>query len=291
MPRVADPVRALSLCSGIGGLDLGVSLAVPSRVVGYVERDAYSAAVLLARMEEAALDPAPVWCGDLRGFDGRAWRGVVDLITCGFPCQPFSIAGQRRGIADERWIWPNIARIIRDVAPGFVFMENVPGLVQSGMPEVLGSLAELGYDATWDLFRASDVEAPHRRERWFCLAHSRRGRVNAKQSLAEHRSNDATAFGESGDDVGNTHGARLQIGVIRNPRQIFTRPFPPGPDDAAAWKDWIRSGGPLPALRRGADGVADALVYREDRLRCVGNAVVPQQAALAFRILARRLIP
>lgn len=90
----------LSLCSGAGGLDLGLAIACPGyRAVGYVERETYAAAILVARMEDATLDPAPVW-DDLATFDGRPWRGAVDVVTAGYPCQPFSVAGKRKGSDD-----------------------------------------------------------------------------------------------------------------------------------------------------------------------------------------------
>jgi len=128
---VADSAfHILSLCSGIGMLDEGVRVAVPTaRVVGYVERDAFAQATLLARMEGASLEPAPVWCGALEDFPRREWRGAVDAITAGFPCQPWSAAGLQRGESDERWLWPAIADVIGAVEPSVVFLENVAGLV------------------------------------------------------------------------------------------------------------------------------------------------------------------
>lgn len=105
-------LHELALCAGYGGFSLGLRLAgIDHRTVCYVERDAHAAATLVARMGEASLDQAPVW-DDLESFDGSAWRGRVDLVTGGFPCPPFSAAGRRTGADDERWLWPDIARII-----------------------------------------------------------------------------------------------------------------------------------------------------------------------------------
>jgi hypothetical protein len=114
----AHPLAGLALCAGVGGLDLGLRLALGRayRTVGYVDREAFAAAVLVARMADKALDPAPVW-DDIETFDGTAWRGRVDLVSAGFPCQPFSAAGQGRGIDDERWLWPHLARIIAEAGP------------------------------------------------------------------------------------------------------------------------------------------------------------------------------
>ena len=142
----------LSLCAGAGGLDLGLALAEPGyRAVGYVERDAFAAAVLVARMEDQTLDQAPVW-DDLAGFDGRPWRCAVDLVSAGYPCQPFSVAGRRRGTDDPRHLWPHVARVISECGPVWVFLENVPNHLNLGYREVRGELEGLGYGITEGLF-------------------------------------------------------------------------------------------------------------------------------------------
>jgi len=153
-------------------LDEGVRVAVPeARTVGYVEREAYAEAVLLARMGEEALEPAPVWCGPLEDLKFGEWRGAVDCLTAGFPCQPWSAAGQQRGEADDRWLWPAIRDGIRESGVPIVFLENVPGLVSGcGLNRVLGDLAALGFDAEWCSISAADVGAAHLRERIFILA-------------------------------------------------------------------------------------------------------------------------
>lgn len=169
----------LSFCAGAGMLDIGLETAwefitgVRPRVVGYVEREAAAAAVLMARMEEESLEPAPVLCGDLTAEPWGRWRGCVDILTAGFPCQPASVAGARAGVDDERWIWPSIARSIRDIRPALVVLENVAGLltVRGGFDAVLASLDQSGYVGGWRCIRASDVGAPHRRERVFFLAY------------------------------------------------------------------------------------------------------------------------
>jgi DNA (cytosine-5)-methyltransferase 1 len=165
-------LNCIHLCSGYGGFELGFKLAgINARTVAHVERDTYAAATLVARMAETHLDQAPIW-DDLTTFNGSAWRGRVDCITAGFPCQPFSAAGKQLGIEDDRWIWPAIKRIILDVGPGFVFLENVPQLVRGGLAFVLSDLAELGFNAEWGLHSAAEVGAPHKRDRFWLLAHS-----------------------------------------------------------------------------------------------------------------------
>lgn len=163
-------LRTLSLCTGIGGIELGLASVRPDhQLVGVVERQAYCAATLVARMEEASLDAAPIW-DDLATFDGNRFRGCVDLICAGYPCQPDSVAGARGGADDERWIWPEVCRVIREVGPVFVFVENVPGHLSGTFGRVLGDLAALGFDAEWDCIPACSVGAPHERDRVFLLA-------------------------------------------------------------------------------------------------------------------------
>jgi len=160
----------LSLCSGAGGLDLGLTIAIPGyRALGYVERETFAAATLVARMEDASLDQAVVW-DDVGTFDGRPWRGTVDIITAGYPCQPFSVAGKRRGADDPRHLWPHVARIIGEIKPPFVFLENVAHHLRLGFPEVASGLVGMGYRLAAGLFTAAEVGAPHKRERLFILA-------------------------------------------------------------------------------------------------------------------------
>jgi len=169
----------LSLCSGAGGLDLGLAIAIPGyRAVGHVERETYAAATLVARMEDASLDRAPVW-DDIATFDGRPWRGGVDIVTAGYPCQPFSVAGKRRGADDPRHLWPHVARIIGEVEPPFVFLENVAHHLRLGFPEVAAGLVSMGYKLAAGLFTAAEVGAPHKRERLFILA------IREKDELAD----------------------------------------------------------------------------------------------------------
>ena len=148
-------------------------LGLEHRTVCHVEREIAAAAQLVTLMEAGIIDHAPIW-DDLISFDGKPWRGIVDCITAGFPCQPWSQAGKREGTADDRWIWPDIARIIREIEPALCVFENVPGLISGGGLEfVLADLAELGFDAEWCVVAASDVGASHERKRVFILAYAR----------------------------------------------------------------------------------------------------------------------
>jgi DNA (cytosine-5)-methyltransferase 1 len=280
--NVDRTVNVLSLCSGAGGLDLGVKLAIPSaRTVCYVEIEAYACEVLASRMEEEALDAAPLWT-DLRTFDGRPWRGAVDLVVGGYPCQPFSVAGARRGADDPRHLWPHISRILRELDHPCAFFENVSGHVSLGLREVRSELEHMGYRVEAEIVRAEEVGAPHRRERVFILAHTKgdgwkQGRT---ESSGVERRFDAS---ECGSAMVHADGPRLEGRSVRGGERSDERTiWPPGPAEYARWGEWD---GPKPAVRRDADGLAN----RVDRLRLCGNGVVPQQAAYAMRCLMDRV--
>lgn len=174
---MASGPTVMSLCAGIGGIDLAVRRVFPaSRLVCAVEIEAFASAVLAAQMAEGQLDAAPVW-SDLKTFDSRAWRGCVDLLTAGFPCQPFSVAGKQRGSEDHRHLWPHVRRAINGARPSFVLLENVPGLLTVRQPDgrtayevVRSELQRLAYRVEAVLVTASEVGAPHKRERLFVLA-------------------------------------------------------------------------------------------------------------------------
>ena len=167
--------NVLSLCTGGGGLDLGIKLARPDfRTVCYVEREAFAVSVLVAAMEIGGLDQAPVW-SDARTFDGRPWRGIVDCVIGGIPCQPWSYAGSRLGTADERDLWPDACRIIGEVGPGVVFLEEVSGFTWYFHERVGADLRGMGYRTAEGLFSAAEIGAPHERRRFFVLAYSDSG--------------------------------------------------------------------------------------------------------------------
>ena len=152
-----------SLFSGIGGLDLGLERAGMS-VVWQAEIDPYASAVLARHW------PSVPNLGDVTTIN---WEEVedVDLICGGYPCQPFSVAGDRLGEGDERHLWPSVLDAMRVLRPRFAVLENVPGHLSLGFGRVLGDLAEIGYDAEWDCVPASAIGAPHRRDRVFIVAH------------------------------------------------------------------------------------------------------------------------
>ena len=179
-----EKLNHLSLCTGYGGIDLGLGRALGNvRTVAYVEIEAFAVENLVAKVERGLLDVAPVW-SNLKTFAWSEFRGRVDILSGGFPCQPFSAAGQRAGDEDPRHLWPYIVRGIRELGrPPLIFLENVEGIISSKLksdqwsdPEgtpvllhVLRELERLGYDATTGVFSAREVGAPHQRKRVFIM--------------------------------------------------------------------------------------------------------------------------
>ncbi|QSQ10775.1 DNA cytosine methyltransferase [Myxococcus landrumensis] len=292
------PRRALELFAGGGGLAHGLKLAVPSlRTVGYVEREAYAAACLVARMEKKELDTAPVW-DDVATFNGYPWRGVVDCISGGFPCQDISVAGKGAGLDGERsGLWREYARIVAEIRPRFVFIENVAALQTRGLDRVLAHLAALGFDAEWMCLRASDVGAPHKRERLFILAHAQHRGEHERTREARGEAGQRASVGRGPErdceGLADTRGSRLEGGELHwpaAPPALGGHPvlpqWPPGRDDLDGWRSVLAVRPDLePAICRMADGLG----HRVDRLRLLGNGVVPQQAALAYHLLHARL--
>jgi len=271
-------VRGLALCAGIGGIELGIKLVYPRyRTVCYVEREAFCAAHLVRRMEEGFLDSAPIW-SDLRTFDGRAWRGKVDIVTGGYPCQPFSVAGNRRGAADPRHLWPEVFRVLIETEAPFLFCENVRGHVRKGLRDVIQGLSGIGFNAEWDVFSAEEEGAPHRRERLFFLAYASGVQLRSQSGwvCGPHRK-DSHVIGDHGQEKpvadadgqgeprpqGCNPGKRVRVG------------------DGCQQESWWTT---EPDVGRVAHGVSN----RVDRLRALGNGVIPAVAARAFGELMDR---
>lgn len=294
LEREPDDFRGVSLCAGYAGLDLGLHIAEPRyRTVCFVERESHAAAALVARMADAALGQAAVW-DDLRSFDGRPWRGRVHLVTAGYPCQPFSVAGKRGGAADPRHLWPDVARIIGEIAPEWVFCENVEGHLSLGFADVVADLRRLGYSTKAGLFTAREAGARHRRRRLFFLAHADRvgrrlrpgpdrQRRGAKDGLA-----DRYRGGERGP-VCTERGGPILDGALADAKGDRLDPFvdglplfAPGPGELQTWSRLLSERPDAqPAILRDGDGMADRL----DRTRGAGNGVCSLAAALAWGVL------
>jgi DNA (cytosine-5)-methyltransferase 1 len=164
-------MNELALFAGAGGGILGGHL-LGWRTVCAVEWEPYAACVLAARQNDGLLPPFPIW-SDVRTFDGRPWRGIVDVVSGGFPCQDISSAGKGAGLDGNRsGLWTEMARIVGEVRPRYVFVENSPLLVGRGLVRVLADLADLGFDAAWGVMGAADFGAAHQRDRLWLVANT-----------------------------------------------------------------------------------------------------------------------
>lgn len=167
---VGEMVNELALFAGAGGGILGGQL-LGWRTVCAVEYDCYAASVLVQRQNDGILQPFPVW-DDVRTFDGKPWRGIVQVVSGGFPCTDISVAGKGAGIDGEHsGLWSEMARIIGEIRPRYVLVENSPALTVRGLGRVLGDLAAMGYDAEWGVLGAVHSGAPHKRDRIWIVAH------------------------------------------------------------------------------------------------------------------------
>jgi DNA (cytosine-5)-methyltransferase 1 len=254
-------MNELALFAGAGGGILGGKL-LGWRTVCAVEWEPYPASVLLARQNDGSLPPFPIW-DDVQTFDGNPWRGIVDVISGGFPCQDISAAGKGAGIDGERsGMWGEMARIIHEVRPRFVFVENSPMLTSRGLGRVLGDLATMGFDARWGVLGAAEVGANHQRDRIWIIANAYNARLewweqqpqvsNEKRNLADTDSAQRKR-NECSQRIGAQH---TDFG-------------------SASW--WSIE----PNVGRVADGVA----AKVDKLKAIGNGQVPLCAATAWRIL------
>jgi DNA (cytosine-5)-methyltransferase 1 len=261
-------VNELALFAGAGGGILGGHL-LGWRTVCAVEWEPYAACVLAQRQNDGLLPAFPIW-DDVRTFDGHPWRGCVDVVSGGFPCQDISVAGKGAGIDGERsGMWAHMARVVGEVRPRFVFVENSPALVTRGLGRVLGDLAALGYDSRWTVLGAADVGAAHQRDRLWLVAHA-----NGVRELQPQR-RERDEWGRLGDggcevsDAGrpDVEGQRPESWGIGAELSDIGKP---------GW--WASE----PDVGRMADGVA----ARVDRLKAIGNGQVPLCAATAFRELA-----
>ena len=346
-------LNGLALCAGYGGLELGIEQVFDEyKTVCYVEGEAFAAQHLRKKMEEGRLDEAPIW-SNVKSFNGESWRGKVDIISGGFPCQPYSTAGKQMGKDDPRDLWPDFVRIIGEVRPGFLFFENVPNVVKLRLNQIILDLDKLGYSCSWGTLAASQVRARHKRNRWFLFGvcntnnnglleyaneESRQG-FTKKRELESHRfenlckidsnakrfgfnenkqssprgkldfegfsrviphpDNSSKCFNQKAifennrhnvggicENVSNTNNGRRKIQIEgRKPGiKMFSSISQEGRIDQ--WGGSFNSIWEVePSMGRLVDGSSDWV----DKLRLLGNGVVPQQAAYALQILGERL--
>jgi len=239
-------LNELALFAGAGGGILGGKL-LGWQTVCAVEWEPYPASVLCARQNDGLLPPFPIW-DDVQTFDGKPWRGIVDVVSGGFPCQDISAAGKGAGIDGERsGMWGEMARIIHEVRPRYVFVENSPMLTSRGLGRVLGDLAEMGFDAKWGVLGADSIGLSHHRARIWVVANSHSHRLEGR--LQRHSQGHRQTSDGFDPDV---HKNKIQ-------HYLST-----------------------PELLGGPHGMA----ARMDRSKAIGNGQVPLCAATAWRILS-----
>ena len=321
MDFAKEPQRVLSFCAGYGGIELGLQRAgVDVRTCAYVEIEAFAAYNLVKKIEAGYLPVGPVYT-DLKTFPSRQFRGCVDGLVGGYPCQPFSQAGQRKGEQDPRHLWPWIASAIRIIRPRWCIFENVEGHITKGLRNVLSDLGELGFRTTWGMFTAAEVGLPHQRKRVFILAHSiskglerqsgneqeatrqigiRANRPISTGSVSPARPGQQQHWWEpprviSPAELGNSEdtGRRELVHESCETREAERGHFSGASDQAVKLRNFITK------MDRDSNGATCGMDYAElcgtvdnrtDELRLLGNGVVPTTFEKAWRELWTRMI-
>lgn len=290
MDTTPPVIRHLSLCSGYGGIDLGLRRVLPNcRTIAYVEIEAFAIATLVGQMEAGCLDAAPLWT-DVKTLPLGSFPINLEIISGGFPCTPFSVAGGRGADDDPRHLFPHIKNAIRVIRPRYVFLENVEGIITSflksdnwadpaGTPVLLHVLRELereGYTCAFGLFTASEVGAPHQRKRVFILAHANESRLE-------------------GRDRGELPECPVKLSLRSGSSQVWWPSLPA--EKQFDWEEPRVVSKVEPELGRAVDGASEGgvdpiacpVANRTDRLRLLGNGCVPSMVARAFTDLFHKL--
>jgi len=303
-------MNELALFAGAGGGILGGKL-LGWRTVCAVEWEQYPASVLCARQNDELLPPFPIW-DDVQTFDGKPWRGIVDVVSGGFPCQDISAAGKGAGIDGERsGMWREMARIIYEVRPRFAFVENSPMLTSRGLGIVLGDLATMGFDARWGVLGAADVGANHQRDRiWIVakwrgqLSHAQHNRIRRWEQQQKSVEKEARKLAHSRRELREARDStkldtKTQVGSAS---AIHNQPSREGQNVSNAnstqcqrvqqserkEQEYAYAGNSRwwqtePNVGRMANGMAAGV----DRLKAIGNGQVPLCAATAWQILSK----
>ena len=294
-------MNELHLFAGAGGGILA-GILLGHRPVCAVEIEPYPRNILLQRQRDGVLPRFPIW-DDIRTFDGKPWKGRVDVVCGGFPCTDISSAGKGAGITGKQsGLWGEMSRVIHEVGSRYVFVENSPMLTSRGLGTVLGDLAEMGYDARWCVLGADDLGAPHRRKRIWILATNANRELLREQPDSECRGNCSPIASDNGN---KEHLANPNLGR----REIVRQSEHEGEQGTCGSQSDGRSeegrGKGSAGLRNGTRGdeekhicktqywevepdvgrVVDGMAHRVDRLKATGNGQVPAVAAAAFKLL------
>jgi DNA (cytosine-5)-methyltransferase 1 len=310
---VRGNMNELALFAGAGGGILGGHL-LGWRTVCAVEWEAYPASVLVARQNDKILPSFPIW-DDVQTFDGKPWRGIVDVVSGGFPCQDISAAGGGAGITGARSsMWKQMARIIGEVRPKYAFVENSPMLTTRGLGTVLRDLAKMGYNAEWGVLGAADVGANHQRDRIWIVAkqrdilsytkHDRVGR-GEQQSESTQETDGRHSIGELADtdlcrhiygqnEIDSTIGEFDALGKSESSSSKIPNTSSENverqckPIGISEERNTIGSHCWW-SIEPNLDRVAHGVAFRVDRLKAIGNGQVPLCAATAWSILMERI--
>ena len=305
-------MNELALFAGAGGGILGGHL-LGWRTVCAVEWEQYPASVLCARQNDKILPTFPIW-DDVQTFDGKPWRGIVDVVSGGFPCQDISAAGRGAGIDGERsGMWKHMARIIGEVRPQYVFVENSPMLTTRGLGVVLADLSSMGFDAKWGVVSAADVGANHQRERIWIRAeqrdffshaeHNGNGRRQQQSQGAQKTYVADTQSCGGGRNTGKLQTQNEQQATKRQERRVWQSDNASQSNAKVADTNitqFKRNQCPQRIIEKHSDigksswwdfepnvgRVADGVAARVDRLKAIGNGQVPLCAATAWELLA-----
>ena len=319
-------MNELALFAGAGGGILGGHL-LGWRTVCAVEWEAYPASVLVARQNDKILPPFPIW-DDVQTFDGKPWRGIVDVVSGGFPCQDISSAGKGVGITGKRSsMWGHMARIIGEVRPQYAFVENSPMLTSRGLGTVIGDFSEMGYDTEWCVLGASDVGARHQRERIWLVAkdtkqsrlfsHTEHNRVgwgkqqsesieetNGRHSIRELADTDLCRHIHGQAEINSTIGEFDALGESRASSENVANSslsgfascnqptFRPKQQvlEKQSWGSCNEYGRKdYWEVEPNVGRVVNGMASRVDRLKAIGNGQVPLCAATAWTILMERI--
>ena len=247
-------IKILDVCSGIGGFSLGLEATGGFDTVAFCEFDDFCCKILNKHWPDV-----PIY-KDLKEIGNDPTRLIqeFDLICGGIPCQPFSVAGKKKGKEDDRHLWPYMYEIVKSKKPTWVIVENVGGFVNVALDDVCLDLEAQGYATQSFIIPACSVEAPHKRDRWFCLGYTDEQRL---EGWGKYNGTREGTAGEAGNSI-----------------------FPPGPS-SHVWKSGELPASSLPVVCGGVNGLAG----RVDRIRALGGSCIPLQGAIALQHLIRRL--
>lgn len=293
-------LQSVSLFSGYAGLDL--ALQEYFKPIMYCDIERYSQAMLLSRMDDGLIPFAPIW-NDVTTLDGEQFKGLVDAIIGGFPCQDISTAGKGDGLGGKRsGLFYEVVRLTKEIHPTFVFLENVPAIRTRGLEQVIKEFTQMGYDCRWTMLSAASVGANHQRERWFFLAKLSNTlcerlegqRISSRISQKIYESNSDLPLckhGRGSEDaktdrdnfekrLANSSSIGLE-GSGRLSDTIGNEALKRWQTDGTRLSSWKKIWSAEPSVGRVANGTP----FRVDRIKALGNGVVPLQAKVAFEKL------